>query len=386
MRRYRRLWRAPGAPRLIIGAVLLAPGQAAVDVVLLLALHRASGSYAAGGIAVAAFTVVGAATSLLLGRLLDRAADLRLLSAAAVALLVVLGALCVALHLGAPAGALIALAGLAGIPFPPTIPVIRARFAARFTDPAERATAFAFCSLVQDAGFLAGPAAFGALAAAVSPIAGLLASGLSVAAGTLIVATRAAPPPPEPAATEDAFQARAVLLAPLAPVLAAMVCLGGALGALDVSASSFAIQHGAPALAGVLLAASSAGSVAGGLAYGAREWRGSLPARFRVLALSAAALLALPLLAGGVPVMAALLAISGVPAAATLTTAYLRCEADAPAGRRTEAFALAALALNGGVAAGNAVAGQIASAGSARFGFLLVSGCALASAATTLRR
>jgi mannose-6-phosphate isomerase-like protein (cupin superfamily) len=64
----------------------------------------------------------------------------------------------------------------------------------------------------------------------------------------------------------------ALMLRSVAPLAAVMVAIGAALGAVDVSAPAFATQHGQPGLARVLVAASSFGSLLGGLAYGARSW------------------------------------------------------------------------------------------------------------------
>src|SRR6185436_7008364 len=58
------------------------------------------------------------------------------------------------------------------------------------------------------------------------------------------------------------------------------------LGVLEIGTTAFAEHHGSRADAGWLFALWSAGSLAGGLWYGAQRWRGSPDRRF--LALSAA--------------------------------------------------------------------------------------------------
>ncbi len=159
-----------------------------------------------------------------------------------------------------------------------------------------------------------------------------------------------------------------------------MVAVGAALGAVDVSAPAFATQHGQPGLAGVLVAASSFGSLLGGLAYGARSWHA--PATHRLLACAAAfaATLVLPALAMSTAAAAAGLLIAGVPMGATLTTAYLLAGDLVPEDRTTVGFSLLTLALNAGAAAGYALGGQIAAHGSAADGFLLGASAAILAA------
>jgi MFS family permease len=93
------------------------------------------------------------------------------------------------------------------------------------------------------------------------------------------------------------------------------------------------------------------------------------------------ALLLLPAAAPSPALLALSLVAAGIPLAASLTTAYVLANDLVPAARRTEAFAWLSLALNAGAALGNAGAGTIAAHGGAAPGFLLASGCAAGGAA-----
>jgi predicted MFS family arabinose efflux permease len=176
----------------------------------------------------------------------------------------------------------------------------------------------------------------------------------------------------------------------LAPVAAAIAWLGLGLGAFDVSVPAFAVQHGAASLGGVLLAIGSAGSLVGGALYGARRWRTGVRARLAWCAAVSAVLLLGPAASHVLWLMAAALFVACAPLSATLTTGYLFADERAPAARSTEAFALVGLALNAGVAVGNAVAGRLVSHGTANHGFLIVAAgvlaCALTVAVTSLTR
>ncbi len=391
MRRYLQLWSAPDGPRLIVGGILLAPGQAAIDLVLLLALHRATGSFAPGGVAVAVFTIVNSGANLAQSRMLDRVGALWPLAVCSVGLLAAAGVMSAVLAANAPVWVVVVLAGGLGALLPATGAATRALWSARLPDPDDRVTGFAFVSFTQEVGFIAGPAAFGALATLVSPIAGLLACGASVCAGTLIVASVGSV-----ASTGVASGAAAVTagerpgLRGLAPVAVAIGWVGLGLGAFDVSVPAFAVQHGAASLGGVLLAIGSAGSLVGGAVYGTRRWRIGVRARLAACAALSAVLLLFPAVSHGVGLMAAALFVACVPISATLTSGYLFADERAPAARSTEAFAVVGLALNIGVAAGNAVAGHLVSHGTANRGFLLVAAgllaCALTAAVTSLSR
>ncbi len=60
-------------------------------------------------------------------------------------------------------------------------------------------------------------------------------------------------------------------------VFGALVAFGTAVGIVQVAVPAFADARGSAATGGVLLAALSAGSLAGGLIYGGRVWPGTLP-------------------------------------------------------------------------------------------------------------
>lgn len=378
MRRYLVLARLSNAPRLLAGSLLVAPGQAAVDLVILLALRHASGSFAPGGVAVAAGTIAFSVSTIVQGRLVDRTGIRRVLGPAALALVTATAALAVAVALGAPPALLIALSAVLGLSQPATGPAARTAWTMVTTDPNIRTTAFSYCSVTQDVGFVAGPALFGLLATAATPVVSLVCCGALTAAGALAISSAAGAAPIRPS---RAVPVRAAdPLRSVAPLAAAMVAVGAALGSVDVSAPAFASQHGQPGLAGVLVAASASGSLLGGLLYGTRSWNS--PATHRLLggATVFGALLVLPALAPSSAAAAVGLLIAGASMGATLTTAYLLAGDLVPEERTTVGFSLVTLALNAGAAAGYALAAQLAAHGSAANGFLLGAAAAILAA------
>jgi MFS family permease len=374
MRRYLALARLPNGRRLLAGSLLVAPGQAAIDLVILLALHHATGSFGPGGVAVAVGTIAFSVSTMVQGQLVDRFGIRRVLRPAALALATATAALAAAVALGAAPALLIGLSAGLGLSQPATGPAARTAWMAAATDADTRATAFSYCSMTQDVGFVAGPALFGLLATAATASISLACCGVLIATGALAISSATT----TPSSTSRVVPARSRdVLRSVAPLATVMVALGAALGAVDVSAPAFATQHGQPDLAGVLVAASSFGSLLGGLAYGARSW--NAPATHRLLACAAvfSATLLLPALAPGPAAAPVGLVIAGAPMGASLTTAYLLAGELVPEDRTTVGFALLTLALNAGAAAGYALGGQLAADGSAAGGFLLGAGAAL---------
>jgi MFS family permease len=234
-------------------------------------------------------------------------------------------------------------------------------------DPDERSTAFAYMSLAQDAGFVVGPAAFGAVAVTVSPEVALACCSALIGAGGLIAATVAVRSRPV-----DAPSGRSgSLLRALATVAAVMAVLGVALDAVDVSTAAFASEHHHPQLAGVLLGCFSVGSIAGALLYGAHTWRSSLRTRLFGCSVALSILALGPVAAPSIALAAPIFVIAGLPLGATITTAFLLASDCAPSERQTESYALLSMTLNGGAALGGVLAGQLVTHGSARSGFLL---------------
>ena len=71
-------------------------------------------------------------------------------------------------------------------------------------------------------------------------------------------------------------------------LLVAIGAMGAAVGVVQVIIPAYADARGTNAIAGLLLAALSAGSLIGGVVYGARAWPGTPAARLPVLLLASA--------------------------------------------------------------------------------------------------
>jgi len=286
----------------------------------------------------------------------------------------------------APAAALVACALVAGAAFPPASSMVRVQYPVLLADrPQLLRSAFALDSVLTEGIFTIGPLLTAALVATVAPSAALLVSAVAVLVGT--VALVAALPPVVPRTQERTGGRLGALAAPgIRTLVASMFPVGFAFGALEVALPAFADAEGKPELAGVLIAAWSVSSLAGGLAYGAMPRRGSL-ARAHLQVALVLPLSFLPLALAVSPATMALLVIpAGVLIAPMIATRNELAGRVALAGTETEAYTWPLTALVGGIAFGAAASGAISDATSWQVAVLVAAGAAAAGAAVATGR
>ncbi|MEU4098046.1 SH3 domain-containing protein [Streptomyces sp. NPDC026673] len=223
---------------------------------------------------------------------------------------------------------------------------------------------------------MVGPLLATVLATTISPGAALLTVTAVGLAGALAVATSQPSRNwrPHPGRSRDLIGA---LRPPgMAVVLVAFMCVGVALGALNVAAAASADRHDALWLTGALPAALSLSGITGSLVYGRWAWPGSRTAHLHALA-ALFALEWIPLLADPPPVLAlALIAAPGGTFLPLLTVGYQAVTDLAAAGTITEAIGWLVSVINCGLALGTALGARI------NPGFHLCAAAALAAALT----
>ena len=192
---------------------------------------------------------------------------------------------------------------LVGATIPQLGALSAARWAALLRD--ERAAAlpaaFALESLANELAYLAGPVLVSILGTSGYPAAGtVLAAALVVAGG--IVLRRAAPH--RTAATSGAAgrhrAGRSLLRPGFAVLVGVNLAIGGFFGAMQISVTAFAVEHGAAGTAAVLFTVSSCASLLAGWLYGLRRWRTAPRVQLAVVA-AGLAVGCLPLLVAGSP-------------------------------------------------------------------------------------
>jgi MFS family permease len=303
-------------------------------------------------------SVAIALTAAFVGRVADRTGRARVILILGALTTLVLLTETIATLSSASVPLLVALAALQGGTIPPISASMRSLWGRLV--PEERVeSAYAFDAIQLELVFVAGPLVAAGLATAFTPAVGLfLSAGLYLVAATGFAtapAVRAALP------EDDAQRTRAGALG--SPGIRALAALGLltaiSFGAIEVALPAFTEHEGSRAAAGPLITMWALGSVAGGLWYGSRSWRAPLERRLVVL-VGVLALGATPLaFAGSIPVMGALLLLTGLALAPATSTEYALIERLAPAGTSTEAYSWQVVATAVGAGAGSVAAGVL---------------------------
>jgi len=389
--RYRRVLEAPGVAPLYALTVLGRIPIGLVAIALVLFLREEKGSFAVAGAAAAGYALGTGLAAPLLGRLIDRLGQRRILlplgiaHAASMALLVPLG------HADAPTGALVGLAVVTGATVPPLSSALRALWPALLGDDTDELlpAALALDAIAIELIFVSGPLIVAGAAAVLAPEAALLAGAVLTLAGTVAFTAQPASRAAGPSAVRHGHGRLGPLTSPgVRTVVLCTVPAGFCFGATEVALPAFARAEGSPDAATLLLAVWALLSATGGFAYGARTWRRPLADRWPLLMI-ACGLTFLPLtLAPSIVVMVPLAALAGCFIAPLITAGNELIGRLAPVGTVTEAYTWGTMALVGGIAGGNAVAGLLAEGPGWQGSVLSAAGAAILGGllATTRRR
>jgi predicted MFS family arabinose efflux permease len=353
---------------------------------ILLLVRLQTGSFAIAGLAVGAFTLSSAATTPAQGRLVDRIGGPPVLIAFAIAQVIAMGGVVVAAELRAASAILVVLAATAGAMTPPLSACMRSLWPRVAPTGSMLEAAYQLDATSQEVIWTSGPLLVAAVVAAGSPASAVLLSAAITLGGTVWFAS--APVTKQWRGAGGAVGRPSAIANPgLRIMLATTLTMGLGIGTVEVAIPAFAAHAGSHADAGILLGLWSIGSLAGGLAYGARLWRTGMTVRYPAL-LVVVALTTMPLIfARSLGPAFPLSLLAGVGFAPTLGCQYALIGAVAARRTATEAFAWTSTALVAGLAAGNAAAGPLVEAGGISRTFAL--GClafALASLIAGLSR
>jgi hypothetical protein len=352
------LLRVPGARGPLIASALGSLPIGMYILAILLLAREATGSFADAGRVVGAFGLANAFGAVAQGRLMDRHGQPPVLRVVAVGHGLAVAALVIAAERRAPTAVLLLCAVAGGACLPQVPAAMRSLWGVLAEDEERRQAAYAMVAIVFEVSVVAAPALVAGIVTIASPAAATAAAGVLASGAALgFAATRAS--------RRWRGEAHATgWLGPLAApgvrtVFAGLAALGAAVGIVQVAVPAFTAAGGSAETGGLLLAALSAGSLAGGFVYGMRSWPGR-PAIRLALVLSA--------LAGGCALLAAagsnlalaaiLLAVGALLAPATIIGSAL-LDVVAPAGTVTEAFTVMIMGVVAGNAAGNALGGAL---------------------------
>ncbi len=351
---------------------------------IVLLARESAGSFAAAGLVAGAFGFVNAFGAVVQGRLMDRLGQGSVLRVAAVVHGLGLIALVLAAESGAPTGVLAVLAGVAGSCLPQLPGAMRSLWGSLVADEQARQAAYALVAIVFEVAVISAPVIVAGVVVVASPAAAVL-TGAAFACGAAVAFSLTG------ASRRWRGERHAIgWLGPLEwsamrVLTVAMAAFGTAIGVLQVAVPAFMAERGAAETGGLLLACLSAGSLVGGLVYGARTWPGTLRLRLvAVLGGLAAAWSALAL-AGSPGALGAGLAVGGLLLApATVIGSHL-LDVVAPRGTVTEAFGVMVMGLVAGTAAGAALGGQLVDGPGFAAAMLAAGGVCLLGALVALR-
>jgi MFS family permease len=143
--------------RLIAGSMIGRLPSAMLPLAILLMVHERTRSLAAAGLVVGAYGIGRAAVSPLVGALVDRMGQARVLSIGVVVQAILLAALVGAAQLRLPVAALAAVAAVAGAASPPVQACLRALWPVVAMGDAARDAAYSFDATTQELLWIAGP-------------------------------------------------------------------------------------------------------------------------------------------------------------------------------------------------------------------------------------
>lgn len=376
---YRRLLTEPVLRRIAVADACARVPQGMTSIAVLLAAAQHAPMTVAS-LVLAGYTLGAALTAPARGRLADRRGLFGVSAVCGAGYTVALAGLAVCAAARGPDWLLAVTGTAAGLVLPPLSPGVRSLWSAR-TAAGLRQTAFALDAALFDLSAIAGPVLASALATGIAPAAAL---GVVLALSSVGIAAvgRTSPPsaaralgsrpaagarrPPATGSSAPRAATRPLRSAALRRLLLTAALTNAALSATEVALTSYARDHHALWASGPLLAGVAAGSIAGSLLAGSRRrgraagTRREPPWLSRLLACYAAGLVVLAAASLEPPLLAVAAPAAGLCLGPVLAALFSAAAGAAPRGAGTEAQAWINSVMNGGAAAGAALAGLAA--------------------------
>jgi MFS family permease len=371
--RYQEVLRRPHVTRLLLTAVVarLPQGMSGLAIVLFVTPRF---GYGRAGIATGTAVAAAGLSTIVLTRAVDRVGARRVLVPSGV--LYAAFAIALAESGRRPYALQLLLCAALGLSTPPITSVARALWSRILSE--ELATVvYGLEATTQELIYIVGPTTVAVVAGLTSPRVALITSGVAGLVGLLAYVSA----PPFAVDAGSAGRQRAPFRVRSAVIGYALVgaALTVAFGMTELATIAFVGGRQASARAGIVLAVWSAGSLLGGIAFGAAKRRVTDGVLARLVALTGIGVVAAAIAPDAV-VLAAILALGGCAVAPTFARLYARISAVAGEGSTTEAFGWLALGFLVGVSAGSAVGGISTDAVGPRWTFVLAGAVALAAA------
>jgi MFS family permease len=377
---YATVLRAPHAARTFGAALIGRLSYGVVFLALVLSVTRSTGSLTVAGVFMALFGLTSAFLSPVRAGFIDRYGMRRALLPMTVVYALLLTVIAeTTWRSGAPDVVLWLLGAAAGSFTPPLGPIMRTLWR-EMLDGDLLQRAYSLDTVAEELLYVTGPLLVGLLTAIADPALGVALSAALVLIGALLLLASPAVPvarertaprreeaqPGTPTETAGRTSSRwrrglaAVRTQPgvVGPVLVS-AGVGMCLGAVNLVVVAFAAQHHQVAAVAWVEAALSAGSVLGGLVYGARTWRATPQVRLSLLAAAMGVAVAAAGFSANIVVLTGLMGVAGLFVAPALSTAYLAADEAAPPDARTQAGAWVNTGFNIGDSGGAAGVGVL---------------------------
>lgn len=345
--------RQRGVARVLVSQLVARFPSGMISLGLLIHIESIFGSYGSAGLVLGASSIGQAVSGPVAGRLMGRLGSRPVLI---VTTLICSGALAVMALFPMPLWGFLLVGAICGLSFPPVQPAVRTIYP-KLVDAARLPRLFSLDASAQELIWVSGPVVITVLAGQVSPAFGLLVCVAFLIGGGAWFITAPDLARVEMVASKRRFGVvllrRPVLLVTLVGVL-----LIGACAAVEASVVARFGEGGYQA--GLVLAAFSAASLAGGLAFGHRPMRRwSLTLRIAILFAGLGA----ALWATGAITLSAALMIGGLGIAPALAVMFTLVAASVEFSESAEAYGWVGTGQLVGAAVGSAIAGFMIDAG-----------------------
>ena len=380
---YRAAFRTRGTAAFCAAAFVARFSIAVYPIGCVLLISLRTGHYGFAGLLSGVYVFSNGAGNPVLGRLVDRFGQRRvLLPASTVHVAAVIVVIALAKTSG-PDGAFVVPIAVAGFTYLAMGSLVRARWSYVLAGRPELTTAYSLESILDEVMFTLGPLAATVIATQLDPAYVFVLAAVLVGAGSLWLAAQPATEPPAQAAGTpphaSALRSRGMVL-----LLVAAAGMGAFFASAEVTMVAFCGQHGHTGVAGLLLACFAGGSGTAGFVYGARHGSAPVLDRFRRQCVIFGLLPLLFVAAVNIPVLAVLAFVVGMTIAPALITSFGLVEQIVPGGALVEGMSWLTTGLSVGYGIAASIVGRIADDHGARLAFVVAIAAGLVVTATGL--
>lgn len=364
---YSEIFRAPGAKGFAAAGFVARLPIAMAPIGIVAMLSQTHGEYWLAGAVSATYALTNAFLAPQISRLVDRLGQTRIVVPTTILSVLAFVILIAAANQHWPTWTLFVSALLAAAM--PSIPaMVRARWTEIFRDRPEMNTAFAFESAADELVYVAGASLSVGLSVALFPEAGMLASTLFLAFGSMaFILQRSTEPRVRPVghgSRGSAIRLRAVQI-----ITFALIFIGATFATTEVSTVAITKELGLPGAASLVIGVYALGSFVVGIIIGTLNLKTPLQHQLAI-AIAVITLTTLPLLiADTVPLLVLAVFASGVAISPTFITAFGLIERRVPEAMLTEGITWVTTGIGIGMALGSFAAGAVVDAFGAQNGF-----------------